>query len=243
MKAANRRTLQIVLAVALVAAGVRLLLIYRSRHAAAPEPQKHETPLPADYYVSVKKLHAYDLKTAREVTQQPVWVRDGYRYSYYPFNPHAHRADFDREAGTLAPLEKLQITDVVLNATPRAPLKFGQVRARPNERQLMAVFQKDGKDFAVPIGLEDNGEYQISADEMFYYQDPHDLYKHWPLDVWQAIEQHHVKPGMNELQASFAIGYGIPQPSQGDTKVVNYPNGGHPVEITFRNGRAAEIKR
>ncbi len=242
MKAANRQTLQIVLAVALVAAGVRLLLIYRARHAGAPEPAKREKPLPMDYYVTTKKLHAYDLKTARELTQQPVWVRDGYRYVYYPFDPRTHRTDFAHDAGTLAPIEKLQITDVVLNAAPRAPLRPGQVRARPNEQQMIAVFEKQGREFAVPIGVEENGEYQINADEMFYLQDPHQLYKHWPAGVWQAIEEHQVRPGMNELQVSFALGYGVPQPSQGDTKVVNYPNGGHPVEVTFRDGKAAEIK-
>src|SRR5438552_1965679 len=75
-----------------------------------------------------------------------------------------------------------------------------------------------------------------------YYVTPKKLDKHWPADVWQAIEKHEVKPGMNELQADFAIGMGIPQ-QQSDpaVKTVNYPNGGNPLTITYRNGKAAEI--
>jgi hypothetical protein len=47
---------------------------------------------------------------------------------------------------------------------------------------------------------------------------------------------------MNELQASFAIGMGVPQAGSVEHKVVNYPNGGNPVQVTFENGRAVDIK-
>jgi hypothetical protein len=243
MKAGTRKTVQIVLAVALVAAGVRLLLVYRSRHAPAPAESRRERPLDADYYVVPKKLHAYDLQSARDLTRQPAWVREGYRYTFYPYDSRTRHADFRHEAGTLAPIEKLQITGVVLDRSPREPLRPGAVRANPNQRQVMAVFQKDGKDCAVPIGLENNGDYQIYSDEMLYIQDPRELYRHWPPNVWQAIEQHRVEPGMNELQAVFAVGYGVPEPNVGELKTVHYPNGGRPLVITYRNGRAIEIKQ
>jgi hypothetical protein len=69
------------------------------------------------------------------------------------------------------------------------------------------------------------------------------LYKHWPPDVWQAVQQHQVKPGMNEMQADFAIGMGVPDAgSSSDEKTVRYPNGGKPVVIVYREGKAAEIK-
>jgi hypothetical protein len=68
------------------------------------------------------------------------------------------------------------------------------------------------------------------------------LYKHWPAEVWESIEQHQIKPGMNEFQAYFAIGMGVPDRSSDPAvKTVHYPNGGKPVTITFRNGKAAEI--
>ena len=107
----------------------------------------------------------------------------------------------------------------------------------------MAVFQKEGKTYAVPIGFEAEGQYKIYSDEMFFVEDPHDLYKHWPADVWQAVDQHEVKPGMNEMQADFAIGMGVPDSGASTyEKTVRYPNGGKPLVVVYHAGKAAEIK-
>ena len=217
---------------AIIVAGARTGYIFYARHAAKIEQTRNATPLNADYYVVPKKLYPYDLKSAQQLTQQPVWVKEGYRYTYYPYE--SHHAGFAQEAGKLLPLQKLQIKDVVLDRTPGSP----------GEQQVMAVFENDGRTYAFPIGSLKNGNYQIYSDEMLYIQDPHQLYKHWSPDVWQAIDQHQVKPGMSELQTDFAIGMGIPEPStSADVKTVNYPNGGKPLTITFREGKAAEIRQ
>ena len=133
----------------------------------------------------------------------------------------------------LLPLQKLAIQDVVTDVSPRAP----------DNKQLMAVFSLDGKGYAVPIGAQKGSEFKIYSDEVFFIEDPHDLYKHWPAEVWQKIDAHEVQPGMSELQASFAIGLGIPQDS-GDYgyRTLHYANGGKPVVITFQNDKAVEIK-
>lgn len=225
----NGKILQVVLAVVLVLVGIRLLLTLRERKVKFVEPERKETALDPDYYVMPKKLHPQDLKDAKELTQQPVWVREGYRSVYYSYGPPV---DFTHEAGRLGPIEKLNIKDVVVQREASTP-----------GRQVMAVFEKDGKSYVFSIGSEENGTYQIYSDDMLFIQDPHDLYKHWAADVWQAVEQHEVKPGMNELQASFAIGVGIPEGSgTGNPRVVNYPNNGHPVKVTFTNGKATEVK-
>ena len=130
--------------------------------------------------------------------QQPVWVKEGYRYTYYPYDAARKHVDFAHEAGLLLPIERLEIKDVVTDIRQGAGKR----------RQVMAVFQKEGKSYAVPIGFETDGQYKIYSDEMFYVEDPHELYKHWPADVWQAMEQHEIKPGMDELQAVFAVGMG-----------------------------------
>ena len=225
--------IQFVLALAILVAGTRTAYILYERHSARIEQARLQPkPLNPDYYVTPKKLYPYDLQSARQLTQQPVWVKEGYRYTYYPY-PN-HRADFAHEAGQMLPIEKLQIKDIVLDRTPGSP----------NERQVMAVFETDGKTYAFPIGSLKDGNYQIYSDEMLYIQDPHELYKHWPPDVWQAIDQHEVKPGMSELQAGFAIGMGIPERStDAEVKTVNYPNGGKPLSVTFRDGKAAEIRQ
>jgi hypothetical protein len=52
-----------------------------------------------------------------------------------------------------------------------------------------------------------------------------------------------VKEGMNEYQTGFALGVGIPERSSDTTeKTVDYPNGGNPVSIIFRKGRAELIR-
>ena len=78
---------------------------------------------------------------------------------------------------------------------------------------------------------------------MFFIEDPHDLYKHWPAEVWQKIDAHEVQAGMSELQASFAIGMGIPTgPGDYGSRTLQYANGGKPVTIDFQNDKAVEIK-
>lgn len=228
----TRQKIQLVLALAIGIAALRVGYIFYERHATSgpPAAAKSAPPLNPDYYVVPKKLYPYDLKSARQLTRQPVWVKEGYRYSVYPYRDH--HADFAHEAGQLLPLQELHIKDVVLDQTPGAPA----------EKQVMAVFDDRGKSYAFPIGSLKDGNYKIYSDEMLYIQDPHELYKHWPPDVWQAIDKHEVKQGMNELQADFAIGMGIPEGGSGGTKVVNYPNGGKPLRITYRDGKAAEIK-
>lgn len=233
-----KHKLQLALLLAMVVAGLRAGYILYQRHEdrVAADRKKQAADLGysnPDYYVNPKKLYPYDLKSAKELTRQPVWVKEGYRYTYYPYAPGTKHVDFAHEEGLLLPIEKLEIKDVVT----AKPAGVGQ------RLQVMAVFQKDGKNFAVPIGFEADGQYKIYSDEIFFVEDPRDLYKHWPADVWQAVEQHQVKMGMNEMQADFAIGMGVPDAgSSSYEKTVRYPNGGKPMVIVYHDGKAEEIK-
>ncbi|HKF01211.1 MAG TPA: hypothetical protein VKB49_02815 [Candidatus Sulfotelmatobacter sp.] len=238
MTSETRHKIQLAFLVAFLLATARAGYIFYQRHqdrlALQYQKQSHDVGYSnADYYVNPKKLYPYDVKSAKQLTQQPVWVKEGYRYTYYDYEPVAKRVDFGHESGTLGPIEKLAITDVVVASN--------KVSGQP--KQVVAVFQKAGKSSAVPIGYESDGEYKIYSDEIFFIEDPHNLYKHWSPDVWQAVEQHQVKPGMNEMQADFAIGMGIPD--AGDTsyqKTVHYPNGGSPLVVVYQDGKAAEVK-
>jgi hypothetical protein len=231
-----KQRLRLALTLAVVVAGLRAGYILYQRHEEylASEKQKQATNAGysnPDYYVAPKKLHPYDLKSANQITQQPVWVKEGYRYTYYPYNVAARRTDFGHEAGLLLPIERLEIKRVEMETAPGG------------RRQMMAVFEKEGKIFSVPVGFESDGQYKIYSDEIFFIEDPHELYKHWAPEVWQAVEQHEVKPGMNEMQADFAVGMGVPDAGNSSSeKTVRYPNGGKPLVIVYRDGKAAEIK-
>jgi len=230
-----QRKLQVFLVIAIVLAGGRAAyVVYERREAMKDDAKpKQETALKADYYVTPKKLHAYDLKSARQLTEQPVWVKFGYQHTYYPYDLQRHKTDFGHEAGTLLPLQKLAIQDVVTDVSPQAP----------GVKQVLARFALEGKSYAVPIGAEKGGDFKIYSDEMFFIEDPRDLYKHWPADIWKKIDAHEVQAGMSELQASFAIGAGVPEGS-GDygSRTLHYANGGKPLAISYQNDKAVEIK-
>jgi hypothetical protein len=233
-----KQRIQLALVVAMVVAGLRAGYIFYQRHEDKVQAERQKQAGSVgysnpDYYVSPKKLYPYDLKSAKQLTQQPVWVKEGYRYFFYRYDPARKQVDFANEAGLLQPIEKLAIKDVIT----AMPTGAGQ------RRQVMAVFEKEGKTYAVPIGFEADEQYKIYSDEMFFIEDPRDLYKHWSADVWQAVERHEVTQGMNEMQADFAIGMGVPD--AGDTsyeKTVRYPNGGKPLVVIYHDGKAAEIK-
>lgn len=230
-----QKTLQTFLLVAIVLVGGRTAYILYERRDPGPGNAKppHETLLNADYYVTPKKLHPHDLNSARQLTAQPVWVRLGYQIAYYPYSTERRHADFAHEAGTLPPLQKLAIQDVVTDVSPEAP----------GTNQVLARFTLEGKNFAAPIGAEQNGVFRIYSDNIFFIEDPHDLYKHWPADVWHKIDSHEVQPGMSELQTAFAIGMGLPQDSGAyGSRTLRYPNGGNPLTITFENDHAVAIK-
>jgi len=230
-----KQKIQLALLAALVVATIRAGVIFYDRHEdrIAAEKAKHSADVGysnADYYVSPKKLYPFDLKSAKQLTLQPAWIREGYHSVYYRYTP-GKGVDFAHEAGLLGPIERLKIIDVVTASALGV-----------NERQVMAVIEKEGNKYAFPIGIQAEGEYKIYFDDMLFIEDPHELYKHWPPDTWQTIDQHEVKPGMTELQANFALGMGVPD-SGGSTleKTVRYPDGGKPMVVVFHDGKAVEI--
>jgi len=237
MSEEGKKRIQIALAVVVVVVGVRAGYILYRRHednlaAEKQEQAKKAGYSNADYYVTPKKLHPYDLSSAQQLTQQPVWVKEGYRYTYYRYVPVVKRVDFAHEAGLLGPLERLEIKDVMAVAAPGG------------RKQVVATFDKDGHSFAVPVGYETEGQYRIYSDEMLFVEDPHELYKHWPADVWQAVAQHEVKPGMNELQVDFAVGMGaLDAGSSSAERTLRYANGGKPLVVIYRGGKAVEVKQ
>jgi hypothetical protein len=231
-----KKRIQVALGLLVVIVGVRAGYILYRRHeenlAAEKQAQaKNVGYANADYYVVPKKLHPFDLNSAKQLTEQPVWVKEGYRYTYYRYVPVVKSVDFAHEAGLLGPLERLEIKDVLA------------VPAPGGRKQVVALFEKDGHSLAVPVGFETEGQYKIYSDEMFYVEDPRELYKHWPAEVWQAVTRHEVQPGMNELQVDFAVGMGsLDAGSSSAERTLRYANGGKPLVVIYRDGKAVEVR-
>lgn len=228
--------IQIILLITALVVGLRVAYVFYERHEdnvrQANKPQA--PPLNPDDYVTPTKIYAYDLKSAQQqLREQPEWVKVGYSIAYYSYGTEGRHVDFSHESGLLLPLERVLIKDVVAETAPKAP----------GQRQLMAVFAKDGKTYAFSIGAVQGSDYHFYANDMLFIQDPHELYKHWPADIWDAIDKHEVKPGMSELQTDFSIGLGMLEGGGDENlKTLDYPNGGKPLDVTYQNGRATEIK-
>src|SRR5439155_8628172 len=122
---------------------------YSERAQDAAQALKKAPPLNPDDYVVPKKLYPSDLQSAKQLTRQPVWVREGYHQTYYPYDMGGRRTNFSREARLLLPLQKLDIKDVVVDSAPHSA----------HMQQVMAVFEQGGKPFAVSIGSVTGNSY------------------------------------------------------------------------------------
>jgi hypothetical protein len=222
-----KQKIQLFLALAVLLAAARTGYILYERHAAATQPAaKAAPPLNPDYYVTPKKFYANDLKSAKELTQQPVWVKEGYRYPYFAYDAASHHASFAHSAGMLLPLQRLEIKDVVLDKAPDSG----------SMKQLMAIFDQEGKPYAFQIGTVEGSDYKVFADGILFLEDPHELYKHWPPEIWDTITRHEVKPGMSQMQVTFSVGVGLAQ-SSFDSNNLRYPNGGNPLLVAYDGDR------
>ena len=244
------RKIQIILGVALLLAAVRLFFVYQERHAAVPPaastPQNN---LALDDYVVPRKLHAYDLKSAKELIGKTVWVRTGNQVAFYAYDATTHRAAFAKEGGLLAPLQKLEIQDVILQTAPGGGSKVygngeNQFRTHDENQEMLAVFVSPpaSRQLAAPIGAKRGGAYNIAVDEMFLLQDPHELYNHWPKTIWESVDRHEVTKGMSELQAAFALGAGVQRGDGGyGNRTLGFPRGEERVLVTFAGNKATAI--
>ena len=138
-------------------------------------------------------------------------------------------------------VQRLHVRDIV---TQKLPANVPTRIARGTE-QAFAVFTLpgDSKEYATAIGTIQETDSTYYCDNVFYYDDPHQLYRYWPASVWQAIDEHQVKPGMSELQARMSLGQ-IQQSGSSDygNRTVVYTAGERKVAVTFANDRATEIK-
>jgi hypothetical protein len=112
-------------------------------------------------------------------------------------------------------------------------------------RQALAVFVLPGSPdlYATAIGVMDGEPGSLLSDILFFYDDPHTIYDHWPKDVWAAIDAHQVKPGMSELESRLAVGQKMhpDRPTAGD-RTVTYDQDGKHWTVTFVDNKATAIK-
>jgi len=168
-----------------------------------------------------------------------VWMKNGYTMSYYPYADG--RVVFAKRVGLIPPAQRLDVKKIVKAVAPASAYDG----VGHGSRQVFAVFALPGGPdlYATPIGYFQGSDETYFCDLLFFYDDPHTIYDHWPKDVWAAIDAHHVKPGMSELETRMAIGQQMHPdgPTEGD-RTVTYDQDGKHWTVTFQKNRATTIR-
>lgn len=228
--------------VVLIIFGIRIFFLWRERHepVAQPKPTAAARPLTQDDVVQPRKMYIDSLKSAQALNGKTVWVQSGYTLDYYPYS--SHRVEFAHKVAALPGAQPLQIQDII---TQKAPADFAS-RIPLGDKQVFAVFKlpNDDKDYATPIGFIKGTDETYFCDQIFYYDDPRQMYNYWGPQVWTAIDQHHPIAGMSELQTAMALGV-IQQSDSQDigNRTVDYNSGDKKWSVTFQHNKATIIKQ
>ncbi|MGA9069103.1 MAG: hypothetical protein WB424_02540 [Terracidiphilus sp.] len=168
-----------------------------------------------------------------------VWMQDGYMIPYYPYT--GGRVQFAQRVGLIPAIQRLEIKKIIKQAAPATEdngISHGS-------RQVFAVFTLPGGAalYATPIGAIDATQEGYFTDTLFYYDDPHTIYDHWPKDVWAAVDAHQVKPGMSELETRMSIGHkSHSESNEKGNRTVSYDQAGKHWTVTYVKNQATEIK-
>ncbi|MFZ1083999.1 MAG: hypothetical protein WAN35_03415 [Terracidiphilus sp.] len=169
-----------------------------------------------------------------------VWMQNGYVMPYYSYS--SGRVQFSQRIGLIPAAQRLEIKKIIKQAIPAAEddgISHGS-------RQAFAVFALPGAPalYATPIGAIDGNQEGYFCDMLFYYDDPHTIYDHWPKAVWAAVDAHQVKLGMSELETRMSIGRKTRTDSNEiGNRTVAYDQGGNHWTVTYVKNQATEIKR
>ncbi len=232
--------------VALLAVGIRVGMIYRERNAPDKTPAKAvQERLPDDAFVFLKKKRPSSVADLKEFYGTTVWVSAGGQMDYYA--AAGKHVDYAKKEGTLLGAQPMVVKDAVEEVAP----KFATFRIPGGDRQVLLLFtlppsaQGPGsgdKLFGVPVGYKQGPDYTFQTDELFFYDDPHQLYKHWGPEVWKAVDEHRAILGMSEAQVQLALGQVSDSVSQeyGNRRVM-FSNLGHPMDVIFVKNKATAV--
>src|SRR5277367_4449489 len=226
-------------AVLVLAVGGELAWLHHERNAPMVVKPAEREVIPEDDLVFLKKKRPDTLKDVRELKGSTLWVSAGGQLDFYPYVGHA--VQYGKSAGTLLGAEPIVVKDAVEQVAP----KTATFRIPGGDKQVLLVFTKpnETKEYAVPVGYKQNGQYTFQTDEIFFYDDPHELYKHWGPEIWKAVDGHQVILGMNERQVELALGQ-VSQSTSNDygNRMVVFANLGKPMAVTFVKNKVTAFR-
>lgn len=122
--------------------------------------------------------------------------------------------------------------------------KITPTRVFESGGQTRIAFEKGGSEYSFAI----SGGGRFFVDDVFFIEDPRELFSHWTDEDWAKIEAHQVEPGMSEYQIVFSQGFGgtVQSNKTGSFRVVEYTSGQDagipPVRVTYSGNVAQEVE-
>jgi hypothetical protein len=226
--------------IVLIIGGIYLFSVYKQRQNPGVIPQNDASQtLSKDDLAVVRAFFPQHFEDLQRLDGTRVWMKNGYTMPYFPYEKE--KVEFGKRVGLLLPAQALDVKKIVKSAVPASvddALEHGT-------RQVFAVFEVPGSSgqFATPIGALQGSQEAYFTDLLFFYDDPHTIYDHWPKDVWTAVDAHQVKPGMSELETRMSIGMKMhPDGEKEGDRTVTYDQDGKHWTITYQKNRATAIK-
>ena len=225
--------------VTLAVGGIYLFVVFKHRQDPGVIGQKQpEQVMSKDDLVVLREIFPAHYEDLARLEGTTVWMRNGYVMPSYPYV--GDRVVFAKQVGVIPAAQRLEIKKIVKVAVPA---NLDDTIAH-GSRQAFVVFQLPGaKDqYATPVGAMQGDQEMYFADLLYYYDDSHTIYDHWPKDVWAAIDAHQVKPGMSELETQMSVGSKMhPDGETVGDRTVTYDQDGKEWTVTFLKNRATTI--
>jgi hypothetical protein len=228
---------------ALAAVGGEILWLHHERNSTwtPPNAQVQQATDPDDL-VFMKKQRPSSLADLKPLIGTTIWVSAAGQMDYFPYA--AHHADYGETVGTLLGAEPLAIKDAFEQVAP----KTATARIPGGDKQVLLAFTMPksadpAKQYAVPVGYRQGKDYTLYTDDIFFYDDPHVLFKHWSPQIWQAVDSHQVIMGMNERQTQLSLGqvFKTSEPEKYGNRECVFFNMDHPIDVTFVKDKVTAI--
>jgi hypothetical protein len=230
-------------AVAVLAIGGELAYLNHERNKPVVINKPAVAKTDPDDLVFLKHKRPSKFDDLKELYGTTIWVSAGGQMEYYPVTGKS--AQYAKPAGTLLGAQELQVKSAIEQVAP----KNATYRVAGGDKQVLLVFtlpksNSPTKEYAVPVGYrQGKDDYTFYTDEIFFYDDPHELYKHWGPDIWKAVDDHTVIMGMNERQVQLSLGQ-VSKPDSKDygNRTVVFDNLGKPMAVTFEKNKVTRFR-
>jgi hypothetical protein len=230
----------IITAITLAIGGSYLLYVRHQRQNPGVVKQTDAAQtLTKDELAVVRALFPVHFEDTQRIEGTSVWMKNGYTMPCYPYV--GGHVNFTKRVGLIPADQRLDVKKIIKAVAPVTEHN----NVEHGSRQAFTVFAMPGAAdlFATPIGYMQGTQEAYYLDMLFYYDDPHTIYSHWPKDVWAAVDAHQVKPGMSELETRLSIGEKMhPDGETEGDRTVTYDQNGKHYTITYVKNRATAIK-